>query len=83
VQEYEITRDGLSGDLALVHSRILLLDPLYMEGPFCGFVAMRRLKPLVRRVSVIGHGQDVEIFVPYPRDLNICTFEFNLSANGL
>lgn len=63
--------DGRSGRyLALVDTRILSLWISYHEDPFiCMEFIMHRLETLIARVSVSTNCQQMDITMPYPRNL--------------
>lgn len=69
VQRDEEGAHGLRGDLALVDSGVALLRPLHMQRPIVGVRRVHRLEPLVGRVRVPAHCQDVQVAMSDPRYL--------------
>ena len=68
----ELHRIGLGsggGDLALVDAGVPLLHVLDDEHPLVGGAVVPRSEPLVRRVRVLAHGQDVHVPVADPGHL--------------
>lgn len=59
----------LSVDLALVYTRVALLRELNLQGPVVGLVRPDDLEPLVGRVGEDASGEDVEVPLADPRDL--------------
>lgn len=58
-----------SRDLALVDARILALGVAYAQGPVLGMGRVHRLEALIRRVRVATHGQQMNVPMPHPGDL--------------
>lgn len=69
MQRDEEGAHGLRGHLALVDAGVALLRPLDVQRPVVRLRRVRRLEPLVRRVRVAAHRQDVQVAVPDPRHL--------------
>lgn len=65
----KVAHHGLRGHLALVQTLVPLLHPLYLQRPIPSLLVVRRLKPLVGRVRVGAHRQNVDVPVPDPGDL--------------
>lgn len=66
IQADEITAHRLRRYLALVHARVPLLGPLYLERPVLGVLVVSGLETLVRGVRVGAHGQYVNVAVTDP-----------------
>lgn len=70
VEVDKVTPDGLRGDLALIHAGVAQLRPLDVQYPVIRLGPVRGLEPLVRRVRVAAHRQDMQIPMSYPGYLN-------------
>ena len=64
-----MTDVGRGRHLALVDSSVPVLWVLDLQHPVLGLWLVDRLEALVSRVGVPAHGQQVDVPVPYPRDL--------------
>lgn len=60
---------GCRADLTLVCSRVLPLGVAYPEGPVLGVRGVYRLEPLVTRVRVPAHRQQMDVLVSDPGHL--------------
>lgn len=60
---------GCRADLTLVRSRVLPLGVAYPEGPVLGVRGVYRLEPLVTRVRVPAHRQQMDVLVSDPGHL--------------
>lgn len=69
VEPDELAAMRLSGDLALVESGITGLGKLDLQSPIFTRPGADDAEPLIRRVRVSTHGQDVNVPVAHPRDL--------------
>lgn len=69
VEPDELAAMRLSGDLALVESSITGLGKLDLQSPIFTRPGADDAEPLIRRVRVSTHGQDVNVPVAHPRDL--------------
>lgn len=68
-QENRVANGWSSRDLALVDARILALGIAYAQGPVLGMRRVHRLEALIRRVRVATHGQQMNVPMPHPGDL--------------
>lgn len=69
IESNEITAYWLRRYLALVHARIPLLRPLYLQRPVISVLMVCGLKPLIGCVCVRADGEYVYVAMPYPGDL--------------
>lgn len=71
VEEHEVPYGRCGGNLALVHSRILPLSVPDPQRPFLRVRRVHRLEPLVRRVCVSAHCQQMDVTMSHPGHLLI------------
>ncbi len=72
---HEEAPDGLRADLALVPAGVSLVGVLDLQHPLVRLRAVQRLVAQIGRVCVPAHGQDVQVVVPDPGDLQQCEQE--------
>lgn len=69
VQVDGIAAHRLRGYLALVDPGVSLLGPLDLQGPLVDVPMVGGLETLIRRVGVGAHGEDVQVTMSYPGNL--------------